>query len=233
VIVVNLNDQSAVASLRIVSEALIASNFKRGNMQKVILLILIICLAGIASAEQVSCTVPTVTVNNNVSVSNILTQIQWMTQQQTQSQQQTQQQSIAQASGTWIGATGSGTPGPTDFGGFAQESQTYSRLVYPGEVIIFPVEVNDTCTLLSGLPVGFYTVSAGHGYFEFMVQTSEATPTYDPVYHKMEFGHVPVVDQIGYWTMKAKLTATNGSAFCVVDNRAPMNGYTTIEVTVS
>ena len=204
-------------------------------MQKHILFICIVALALVipVGATTVACPPPTVVVNNNISVSNILSQIQWMTQQQQQAQQQ--EQTVNVASGTtnsWINS-GSGSGSQQNIGGIVQESQTYSRLVYPGEVITFPVEAGDTCTLLSGLPVGFYTVGAGHGYFEDMVQTSEATPLYDPVYHKMDYGHVPVIDQIGYWTMKAKLKVTGQSAFCVVDNRAPMNGYTTVEVTVS
>lgn len=211
-------------------------------MQKHILFICIVALALVipVSATTVACPTPTVVVNNNISVANILTQIQWMTQQQIQAQQQSQaqqqEQTVNVASGTtnsWINS-GSGSGGSQqNIGGIVQESQTYSRLVYPGEVIAFPVEANGTCTLLSGLPVAFYTIGAGHGYFEDMVQTSEATPVYDPIYHKMDYGHVPVINQVGYWTMKAKLRATGESAFCVIDNRAPMNGYTTIEVTVA
>ena len=175
-----------------------------------------------------------VNVNNNVSVTSILTQIQWMTQQQSQQQQQT----VNVAAGTtnsWIGNTygsgDSGSGGNGNVGGIVQNSNTYSRLMYPGEVLVFPVVNGSTCTLLAGLPVGFYMVGSGHGYNENMVQTITAIPTYDPVYHRMEFGQVPVKNKVDYWTMKAKLVAGDGDDFCVVDNRAPMNSYTTIEVT--
>lgn len=166
---------------------------------------------------------------NNITISNILTQVQWMTQQQ--SQQQEQHQEVNVASGTqssWISDSG----GIKNIGGIVQESQTYSRLLYPGEVIPFPVKPGKNCTVLSGLPVAFYTINSGNGTYDLMVQTLTATPSYDPIYHRMEFGQVPVVDKIDYWTMKAKLQATSESDFCVVDNRAPFNGYTTIEVTV-
>jgi len=200
-----------------------------------ILGLILLCILVIpAGATTVSCPVPTVTVNNNIAISNILTQIQWMTQQQSQAQQQEQSQRITQATGTtnsWIGSSGSGN-GQENYGGIVQNSQTYSRLLYPGEVLAFPAPEGSVCTILSGLPIAFYSVGAGHGYFEDMVQTSEATPVYDPVFHRMDYGHVPVIDQVGYYTMKAKLTTSTGAAFCVVDNRAPMNGYTTIEVTV-
>ena len=176
------------------------------------------------------------TVNNNIAISNILTQIQWMTQQQSQAQQQEQSQHISQATGTtnsWIGASSGNGNGQENYGGIVQNSQTYSRLLYPGEVLAFPASEGSVCTILSGLPISFYTVGSGHGYFEDMVQTSEAIPVYDPIYHRMDYGHVPVIDQVGYYTMKAKLTTSSDSAFCVVDNRAPMNGYTTIEVTIA
>lgn len=195
-----------------------------------ILTVIGLSLSSPASACTDCCQNPVI--NNNITVSNILSQVQWMTQQQ--SQEQHQEQHIESASGTqgsWISASSSGN-GNGDGKVFEQESQTYSRLVYPGEVVLFPVNGSKTCTLLSGLPVAFYAIPAGHGYYEFMVGSSEATPTYDPIYHHMDFGHVPVHDKVDYWTMKAKLDVSPDAAFCIVDNRAPMNGYTTIEVVV-
>lgn len=205
-------------------------------MKKLLLIgIIFLILACIpVGATTVSCQPPTVVVNNNISVSNILSQIQWMTQQQ--SQQQQQEQTVNVASGTtnsWISSGNGGSGGQQNLGGIVQESQTYSRLVYPGEVLAFPAGDGATCTILAGLPIGFYTIGAGHGYFEDMVQTSEAIPTYDPIYHKMEFGHVPVIDKVDYWTMKARIDVSDAADFCVVDNRAPMNGYTTIELVIT
>ena len=169
----------------------------------------------------------------NVSIVNILSQVQWMTQQQQQAQQQVV--NVAAASGTsnsWLTNTGI-SDDLSHVGGIVQTSETYSRLVYPGEVLTFPVTNGSTCTLLAGLPVGFYTIGPMYGESEYKIQTSESAPTYDPIYHRMDFGYVPPVDKINYWTMKARLKVSPTAAFCVVDNRAPMNGYTTIEVVVS
>lgn len=159
-----------------------------------------------------------------ISINNILTQIAYITQQQ--SQQQYQTMSTAPMSG-WV-ASGSATPNSL---GVVQESQTYSRLMYPGEVLTYPVS-GGKCKLLAGLPVAFYTISSGHGYFEDQVQTLESIPSYDPIYHKMEFGMTPVVNSIQYYTMKAELSVSSDAKFCVIDNRAPFNDYTTIEVIV-
>ena len=196
-------------------------------------IILIIALFLVLPASACTDCCPNPVINNNVTVSNILSQIQWMTQQQSQQQEQT----VNVASGTqtsWIDNQVSLVKAMSgqDPYGVEQESQTYSRLLYPNEVIPFPVKPGQNCTVLSGLPIAFYTINSGNGTYDLMVQTLTATPSYDPVYHRMEFGQVPVVNKIDYWTMKARIQATSESDFCVVDNRAPFNGYTTIEVTI-
>lgn len=191
-----------------------------------IVMCIIIAMLPVSACEE---EIPNIIVNNTVSVQNILTQSQWMSQHQEQKQEQSQHQEINVASGTqssWVGDE-------SHIGGIISQSQTYSRLVYPGEVLTYEIKDGDTATLLAGLPVAFYIIGNGHGYDEDKVQTSEAQPVYDPYFHKMDFGHVPVVESIDYWTMKAKLTAPSGSAFVVVDNRAPMNDYVTVEVTVT
>jgi|WetSurMetagenome_2_1015567.scaffolds.fasta_scaffold24066_7 hypothetical protein len=190
-----------------------------------IIMCIIIAMMPVSACEEI----PNIIVNNTVSVQNILTQSQWMSQQQEQKQEQNQHQEINVASGTqssWVGDE-------SHIGGIISQSQTYSRLVYPGEVLTYEIKEGDTATLLAGLPVAFYIIGNGHGYDEDKVQTSEAQPVYDPYFHKMDFGHVPVVESIDYWTMKAKLNAPSGSAFVVIDNRAPMNDYVTVEVTVT
>jgi len=191
---------------------------------------IIVCIL-VAMIPVSACEVPNVIVNNTISVQNILSQSQWMSQQQQQEQkqEQSQHQEIKVASGTqssWVGDE-------SHIAGIISESQTYSRLVYPGEVLTYEIKEGETATLLAGLPVAFYIIGNGHGYDEDKVQTSEAQPVYDPYFHKMDFGHVPVIKSVNYWTMKAKLDAPIGAAFVVVDNRAPMNDYVTIEVTVS
>lgn len=200
-------------------------------MKAIFLLFLIgiIALPMTASACD-DCSCPAVW--NNITITSILTQSQWMSQQQQQSQEQ--HQSITAAPGTqssWYSSDSSGIRSGSY--GIEQESQTYSRLLYPGEVIPFPVKPGQNCTLLSGLPVAFYAINSGNGSYDLMVQTLTATPSYDPVYHRMDFGQVPVVKAVNYWTMKALLYEVPSDAdYCVVDNRAPFNGYTTIELTV-
>jgi hypothetical protein len=198
-------------------------------------MVLVMALIGTVNAcEQYQCCAPTV--NNNVTT--LVTQVQWMTQQQeqmqSQAQQQEQHQEVNVAGGTtnsWI-SSGSSTL-PSTVGGIEQTSQTYSRLVYPGEVLTFPVGPERRCTLLAGLPVGFYTIGSMYGESDYKVQSLEAKPTYNEFFHHMEFGMVPPVDKIDYWTMRAILKVSDEAAYCVVDNRAPMNGYTTIEVVVA
>jgi hypothetical protein len=198
-----------------------------------VILLTILCTAPLVSATSVSCQdPPAIVINNNLSINNLLSQVQWMIQQQ--SQAQSQHQHISLAAGTtssWISDSSSGAKESGT--GIQQWTQTYSRLLYPDEVLTFPVDNGSVCTVLAGLPIGFYTIGAGHGYYQDQVQTLEAVPTYDPIRHRMEFGGVVVMDRIDYWTMKARLPVSEGAAFCVVDNRAPMNGYTTIEVTIT
>ena len=196
--------------------------------------IFLLFLIGFLVLPATACTdcCPNPVINNNITITSILSQVQWMTQQQSQQQSQQQEQTVNVAPGTqtsWISDSGE----VKNIGGIVQESQTYSRLLYPNEVIPFPVTPGQDCTVLSGLPVAFYTINSGNGTYDLMVQTLTATPSYDPIYHRMEFGQVPVVDRIDYWTMKARIHATAESDFCVVDNRAPMNGYTTIEVIIT
>jgi hypothetical protein len=109
--------------------------------------------------------------------------------------------------------------------------RVYSRLVYPGEVITVPIKLGDWCSVISASPVALYTITPEHSEGAAMVQTLEATPTYDPIRHRMEFGYVPVDDRIDYWTEKAFLKSTL-DGLCVLDNRAPGNGYTMVELTV-
>lgn len=203
---------------------------------KAIFLLFLIGIIALPVSACNDCSCPDVW--NNITITSILSQSQWMSQQQQQSQeQQQQQQQIMNApSGTtssWINSNSNGESRPAWGDAFDQESQTYSRLLYPGEVIPFPIEPGQNCTLLSGLPVAFYTINSGNGTYDLVVQTLTATPSYDPVYHRMDFGQVPAEDRINYYTMKAILRQVSSeSDYCVVDNRAPFNGYTTIEVTV-
>ena len=141
-------------------------------------------------------------------------QVQSQSQSQSVSQQNTQQVIVKDGKTLDVGTV-----------------MMYSRLVYPGEVLTYEVGEGDGCSVIAAYPVGLYTITPVNGYGVDMVQTKESLPTYDPIRHKMEFGHVPVIDKIDYWTEKAFLKSTT-DGYCVVDNRAPGNQYVTIELRV-
>ena len=112
------------------------------------------------------------------------------------------------------------------------ESKVFSRLVYPGEVLTFDVNNGDVVSFKSSSDVAFYTIG---NYFDDVIRvgSSEATPSYDPYFHKMVFGSVVPVDFTNYWTTKASMIAGIDAKQVVIDNRAPRNSYTHIEVTIT
>lgn len=110
--------------------------------------------------------------------------------------------------------------------------QVYARLVYPDEVLTFPVHMEQKCTIRAAYPVAFYTIGSMYGEAELKVQTLQARPEYDPKFHRMVFGYVPAHNYVNYFTTYATLEVTDGAAFLVLDNRAPGNGYNVVEVTI-
>jgi hypothetical protein len=162
-------------------------------------------------------------------------QIQMQIQKQDQKQQQKQEQTIVvpipqNANGILIAGVSNGGGQPTaqlDVG----ESKVYARLVYPGEVVPFEVVGGDTISLKAASDVGFYTIGTFHDDI-LKINSIESMPVYDPIYHKLDFGIVSPVDKINYWTTKATLKAGSDATYVVVDNRAPRNGYTHVEVTI-
>jgi len=102
--------------------------------------------------------------------------------------------------------------------------------VYPGEVISFGVLPGDSISVKASSDIALYTI--GDSDDSLRINSKTASPVYDPVYHKFDFGTVVPIDKIDYWTTKATLVAGNDSKFVVVDNRAPMNGYTHIEISI-
>jgi hypothetical protein len=113
------------------------------------------------------------------------------------------------------------------------EAKAFSRLLYPGEVLTVAVSGGDVITLLSASDVALYTIGGTTGDID-KINSLEAVPTYDPyLTHGFEWGFVVPVDRVDYWTTKAKLTASYGATYAVIDNRAPINGYTHIEVTLA
>jgi len=166
-------------------------------------------------------------------------QLQFQLQNQDQSQKQSQTQANVQTVIVPIpkGADGgllisNSNKAPTVAQLSVGDSEQVSRLVYPGEVLTYPVKNGDEIFLRAASDVGLYTI----GWFpqdDFRVGSSEATPGYDPIGHKLTFGLVVPVDKINYWTTKATLVASEEAHYVVIDNRAPRNGYTHIEVTIT
>jgi hypothetical protein len=73
-----------------------------------------------------------------------------------------------------------------------------SRLVYPDEVILYPVTNGSVCKVRSAYAVGFYTIASEGGYGRMKVKTRDATPWYDPVFNEMHFQYTPAVNKINF-----------------------------------
>jgi hypothetical protein len=111
-------------------------------------------------------------------------------------------------------------------------AQVFSRLVYPGETLTYEVKVGDKISMRSSSDVALYTV----GWFcedNLKVSSSDAIPVYSPIYHKFEWGLVVPVDKIDFWTTRATLSAGDDAKYVVIDNRAPRNSYTHIELIIT
>ena len=186
---------------------------------------------------------PDVNVHNDFNPDINVDQKQQQQQQQQQKQDQDQKQFQTQANVQTVivpipkGADGgllisNSNKAPTVAQLSVGDSEQVSRLVYPGEVLTYPVKNGDEIFLRAASDVGLYTI----GWFaqdDLRVGTIEAIPGYDPIGHKLTFGLVVPVDKINYWTTKATLVASEEAHYVVIDNRAPRNGYTHIEVTIT
>jgi hypothetical protein len=183
-------------------------------------------------------------INTNTNINlNLVDVDQKQKQEQEQQQQQKQQQFQVQKNVQTVnidlpkGADGgllisNSNKAPTVTQLDVGESKVFSRLVYPGEVLTFDVNNGDVIGVKSSSDIGFYTIGFNVGD-DLKVGSSEATPSYDPFYHKMQWGLVVPVEFTNYWTTKATITAGLNSKQVVVDNRAPRNSYTHIELTVT
>jgi hypothetical protein len=97
--------------------------------------------------------------------------------------------------------------------------------------LTYEVKKGDKISLRSASDVGLYTI----GWFyedALKVSSSDAIPVYNPFIHKFEWGLVVPIDKIDFWTTRATLSAGEDAKFVVVDNRAPRNSYTHVEVTI-
>lgn len=174
-------------------------------------------------------------VNKNYNTNNnYVDQSQKQHQKQSQSQTQSNVQTVSvslphDANGILVSGISNALKAPIQLD--VGESKVFSRLMYPGEVLPFEVQEGNIISVRSASDVGIYTI--GNFYNDILkINSMESVPTYDPFYHRMEFGIVVPVDKIDYWTTKATLKAGSGATYVVVDNRAPWNAYTHIEVAI-
>lgn len=175
--------------------------------------------------------------NTNINT-NILGQAQGQMQDQSQrqSQSQTNVQTVVVSSlpqdDSGILISNANTPQVVDTAHLSVgDSQMFSRLVYPGEVLTFDVEVGDKVSVISATDIGLYTI----GWFwddELKVASKQAMPTYNPITHGFEWGSVVPINYINYWTTKATLVVRDGAKVVVIDNRAPRNTYTHVEILI-
>lgn len=109
------------------------------------------------------------------------------------------------------------------------EATDHSRLVYPGEVIAFKVSGGDYIYMHSSSDIAMYTIGTFTGD-ALKINSVESTPTYNPISHKFEWGIVVPIDVVDYWTTKANIVASENAQYVVIDNRAPRNSYTHVEI---
>lgn len=103
-----------------------------------------------------------------------------------------------------------------EFYGLNTADVSYTRLVYPNEVIAFKAAVNTTYKIIAGTPVAVFTVdSEGRAALDGL----ESKLTYDSVYHRFETGSVSPIDKIPYLTTKCMITPSEEAKYVVIDNR--------------
>jgi hypothetical protein len=93
---------------------------------------------------------------------------------------------------------------------------SYTRLVYPNEVIAFKALVNTTYKIISGTPIAVFTVD-NEG--KEALDGSESKLIYDKVYHRFETGIVLPIDKVPYLTTKCMITPSEEATYVVIDNR--------------
>jgi hypothetical protein len=93
---------------------------------------------------------------------------------------------------------------------------SYTRLVYPNEVIAFKSLVNTTYKIIAGTPVAVFTVD-NEG--KSALDGSESKLIYDKIYHRFETGSVSPIDKVPYLTTKCAITPSEEATYVVIDNR--------------
>jgi hypothetical protein len=190
-----------------------------------ILIATLICVAMVSAMEHRDDNKVNVKVNidNNVNVDNDQSQQQSQEQQQDQTQSQGQSQSNYQNVDIIV-------PKDTKIDSLDIGEVNFTRLLFPDEAIIFELHNQSVIAFKAAHPIAIYTYTT-HGEI-YAIDSTDAVPWYDPIYHKFHFGVIAPVDQIPYYTTKGTLVTNASAEYAVIDNRNPWSDYNLVEVSV-
>lgn len=101
-----------------------------------------------------------------------------------------------------------------------------TMMLYPNEVVSYPVKDDTTYNIRSGTPIAVYVIATGND--RDLLESSESKMEYDPIYHKFRHGIVSPVWVFPKFTTKCSFS-TSGSGYIVLDNRY-FPDYTMVEI---
>ena len=101
-----------------------------------------------------------------------------------------------------------------------------TMMLYPNEVVSYPVKDDTTYNIRSGTPIAVYVIATGND--RDLLESSESKMEYDPIYHKFRHGIVSPVWIFPKFTTKCSFS-TSGSGYIVLDNRY-FPDYTMVEI---
>ena len=99
-------------------------------------------------------------------------------------------------------------------------------MVYPMEVVSFPLKEDETWYIRSGTPVAVYTIANGND--RMLLESDESLLTYDPIYHRFNHGIVSPVTIFPKFTTRCEITSA-APGYLVLDNRY-FPDYTMVEI---
>jgi len=178
--------------------------------------------------------------NNKVDVNQEQNQQQQQNQEQNQQQNQNQDQNQQQSqtvsiaipqnsNGILISGSNSGQGRIEPTANLDIGTVTQSRYMPRGEVLVYDITPGTTVSIKAASDIGFYSIGFQADDAD-KVSSIDAIPTYDAIYHRMEWGAVVPINYIDYWTMEAALPTSTDSHMIVVDNRAPNALNTHIDI---
>jgi hypothetical protein len=116
-----------------------------------------------------------------------------------------------------------------DIGGLDVGTVDESVLMYPMEVISYPIGENMTYYIRSATPIAVYTIATGND--RMLLESSESMLTYNPTYHRFEHGIVSPLAVFPKFTEKCSITA-GAPGYVVLDNRY-FPDYAMVEISPS